>query len=192
MRGSKTRTGDARATVCLSVTLSGKKLDPLIIFKGQPGKTNEKKAYSRNGQYDEGAQYCFQPAAWSDEQSMLKWIDRVLKPYLAKIRAGMSHVLLDDYNSHKTPAVLAAIRKLNAIITILPGGSTSQIQVLDVGVNKPFKGNMKKKWVQFMVEQNGHNDIDITREMLSKWIVEAFSQVELESIKNTWNKIGFY
>jgi hypothetical protein len=35
--GAKTRTGDFRATVCLAVTLSGKKLDPLVIYKGQPG-----------------------------------------------------------------------------------------------------------------------------------------------------------
>jgi len=38
VNGSKTRTGDYRATVCLAVTLSGKKLEPLVIFKGQPGR----------------------------------------------------------------------------------------------------------------------------------------------------------
>lgn len=40
VNGAKTRTGDYRATVCLAATESGKKLEPFIIFKGQPGKTN--------------------------------------------------------------------------------------------------------------------------------------------------------
>jgi hypothetical protein len=40
VNGAKTRTGDYRATVCLAAAATGKKLEPFIIFKGQPGKTN--------------------------------------------------------------------------------------------------------------------------------------------------------
>lgn len=40
VNGAKTKTGDYRATVCLAVTASGKKLEPLIIFKGQPDKVD--------------------------------------------------------------------------------------------------------------------------------------------------------
>jgi hypothetical protein len=69
---------------------------------------------------------------------MLKWIELLLKPYVEQ-NPGLSHVILDDYNSHKTPDVLRALRSLNCIVSILPGGSTSQIQPLDVGVNKPIK-----------------------------------------------------
>lgn len=47
VEGLKTRTGDYRSTVMLSVTASGKKLPPMIIFKGQPGKTIEKNLFLR-------------------------------------------------------------------------------------------------------------------------------------------------
>ena len=38
VNGAQTRTGNYRATVCLAVTASGRKLKPLIIYQGQPGK----------------------------------------------------------------------------------------------------------------------------------------------------------
>ena len=137
----------------------GKKLPPFVIFKGEPGKTCEKKANAANG-YSQDAHYCFQEKAWNDTGAMLKWIELVLKPYVEQ-NNGLSHVIIDDYNSHKTPVVLHALRSLKCIVSILPGGSTSQIQPLDVGVNKPFKGHLKNKWGDFMVIENPDNDKDM-------------------------------
>lgn len=177
--------------MCLSISLSGKKLEPFVIYKGKPGKTNEKKANENNG-YSAGCKYCFQERAWNDEMAMLIWIELVLKPYLNTNKDGLSHLIIDDYSSHKTPNVLKAIRNLGCIVTILPGGSTSQVQALDVGVNKPFKDKLKTAWVQFMVEQNLGNGKDVTRQMLSQWIFDSFSTIPADSIVRTFTKIGFY
>ena len=190
VNGAKTRTGDYRATVCLATTLSGEKLEQLIIFKDQPGKTNEKNATSTNG-YCANAKYCFQPKAWNDTESMLKWVNLVLKPYISR-KKGIAHLIIDDYTSHKVAIVLKEIRNLGCIVSILPAGSTSQIQVLDVGVNKPFKDNLKRKWVFFMTNENPGNEKNISRQMLSHWIVESFSEISSECIKRTFNKLGFY
>ena len=45
VNGAKTKTGDYRATVCLASSASGKKLMPLVIFKGQPGRSKNHLKY---------------------------------------------------------------------------------------------------------------------------------------------------
>jgi hypothetical protein len=120
---------------------------------------------------------------------MLKWVNLVLKPYVAQ-NAGISHVLIDDYSSHKVSSVVKAIRSLGCLVTVLPGGSTSKIQPMDVGVNKPFKDHLKKSWVLRMMSVNAENDI--SRQTLSHWIAESFNGISEDSIKTTFQKCGFY
>lgn len=151
----------------------------------------EKKATAGNG-YSANAKYCFQPSAWNDTEAMLKWVNLVLKPYVAQTNVAhgedkLYHVLIDDYNSHKASQVVKAIRSLGCIVSILPGGSTSQIQPLDVGINKPFKDHLKKDWVDFMVN-NRENNNEVSRELLSHWITESFKKVSEDSIPNIWKK----
>jgi hypothetical protein len=122
---------------------------------------------------------------------MLKWVDLILKPYLGQ-NQGLSHVILDDYSSHKAEAVIQKIRSLGCIVSILPGGSTSQIQGLVVGINKPFKDHLKKKWVDFIINHNSANDKDITRQLLSHWITESFGEISSDTILNTFRKTGCY
>jgi hypothetical protein len=123
---------------------------------------------------------------------MLKWVNLCLKPYVAQ-NPGVSHVIIDDYTSHKVPDVLKAIRSLSCIVSILPGGSTSRIQPLDVGVNKPFKDYLKKYWVKYMLESdNVENGKEITRQKLSFWITESFKEVSDNSIRKTFEKCGYY
>ena len=80
-------------------------------------------------------------------------MNQVLKPYVAQ-NTEISHVLIDDYNSHKVSSVVKAIRSLGCLVSVLPGGSTSKIQPMDVGVNKPFKDHLKKAWVLHMTSEN--------------------------------------
>lgn len=76
VNGSRTRTGDYRSTVILACTLSGKKLQPMIIYKAAAGKSVEKGFTPQKG-FPITAQYCCQAKAWNDESTMLRWIDKV-------------------------------------------------------------------------------------------------------------------
>ena len=40
--------------------------------------------------------------------------------------------------------------KLKTHLTVIPGGLTSQLQPLDVSVNKPFKGFMHEEWAKWI------------------------------------------
>jgi hypothetical protein len=50
--------------------------------------------------------------------------------------------VLDAFKGHLTLEVTSAIHAMNSDLVVIPGGLTSQLQVLDVIVNKLFKDNV--------------------------------------------------
>jgi hypothetical protein len=100
-------------------------------------------------------------------------------------------LIMDDYSSHKTLAVMTAIKNTGSFVSILPGGSTSQIKVLDVGVNKPLKDKFRSKWVDWMAYENRENTEVITRVMLANWLHIIWDQIDASRIPKTWNTCGY-
>ena len=69
------------------------------------------------------------------------------------------------------------------------GGYMSKIQVLDVGVMKPFKVYMTQCYKQFMV-----GNVDgrkVKRWDISQWVVNAWEKISEETITNSWASIGY-
>ena len=77
----KNRTS-GRCTVLLAVTLSGIKLPDFVIFKGKPGTIVEKEFEKLDCPKD--TFFTVQDKAWNDSEVMLKWIEKVWKPFCAK------------------------------------------------------------------------------------------------------------
>ena len=69
------------------------------------------------------------------------------------------------------------------------GGYTSQLQVMDVGINKPFKDNIQKCYEGWMHENTENNKV--LRLDVAKWIAAAWDGITTDSIVNRWAKIGF-
>ena len=59
------------------------------------------------------------------------------KPYL---------LVCDQFKAHVAESTKRLATKLKAHLAVIPGGLTSQLQPLDVSVNKPFKGFMREEW----------------------------------------------
>jgi DDE superfamily endonuclease len=51
----------------------------------------------------------------------------------------LAYQLLDEFPVHLTSKVGTVFVELNTEIEVIPGGYTSKLQVLDVGINKPLK-----------------------------------------------------
>jgi len=76
---------------------------------------------------------------------------------------------------------------------MLPPNMTSRVQMLDVGLNRPFKVRVQAAQRQFMLDQI-EADIQkpkITRELMTKWIADAWEAIDVSVIRNTAHKIGF-
>lgn len=67
---------------------------------------------------------------------------------------------------------------------------TRRVQILDVGVNKPFKDYMSAYFNDHITE-NVHDNPKVTRKMMSKLIANAWEQVKVSTIINTCKKIGY-
>jgi hypothetical protein len=70
----------------------------------------------------------------------------------------------------------------------LPGGYTGGVQVLDKGVNKPFKHYARDEFEYWMVSKGSRKKT--TRGEDSQWIKMAWDKVTTSTIVNTWKIIG--
>jgi hypothetical protein len=55
----------------------------------------------------------------------------------------------DQFKAHVTESIERLATKLKTHLAVIPGGLTSQLQPLDVSVNKPFKGFMHEEWAKW-------------------------------------------
>ncbi|CAI7911900.1 unnamed protein product [Closterium sp. NIES-54] len=58
-------------------------------------------------------------------------------------------LVLDSYRGHLTDAMKAKFGKLNIVPAVIPAGCTSEIQPLDVAVNRSFKGAVRQMYQEW-------------------------------------------
>ena len=63
-----------------------------------------------------------------------------------------SLLVWDSFRGHLTDAVSEELEKLHIHLVVIPVGCTSKDQPLDVSLNKPFKGILRKCWVEYIAE----------------------------------------
>jgi hypothetical protein len=82
-----------KISIILSITASGYKLKPLMIFKGKKGKTTEKKLPNLEEVKQKMVVVKCQSEAWCDKDIFTSWIDEVFSPYLLFVskKPGLSY-----------------------------------------------------------------------------------------------------
>lgn len=80
-------------------------------------------------------------------------------------------------------------------LAVIPGGLTSQLQPLDVSVNKPFKQNFHEHWNKWMTEP--HHDLTPTGRIkqptiaqVCEWVKKSWDDVRPEIIVKSFKKCG--
>jgi hypothetical protein len=187
----RTGTDDSkRCTVALTVTASGEMLPPMVIYKGtRYGRIATRELLD----HPQEMKYAMQPKAWFDEATMLDWVDDVLKPYVATAPVGIIPILfLDSFKVHLLGSVADANQDLGVELEIIPPGCTGLVHPIDVGINKPFKANMRKIYTEWLLEQDADAAIpSASRLNVSAWILESVKGIKKETIVNSWRKTGF-
>lgn len=177
----------SRATAFLSITANGKFLKSLVVFKGTEGG----KVSREFPDYNPGALYQAQTKAWCDKRVMLYWINNILGPYIRTAPPDVRPVLLlDRYSCHIMDEVVDLIFAMGVEIVYVPGGCTSLAQPLDVGINKPFKDRIRKKWEQWVTHEKAIYGEDhkpkVPRYLIARWIVKAARDINETIGKNAW------
>ncbi len=175
----KTSSSEKRGfTVVLCVSATGRKLKPLIIFKG----VRDPKIPTS------GAHVRVQKKGYIDEGLCLDWI-RCCFPMDGRRRL----LVWDSCTVHLTDRVKSALKQRKIDTVVIPGGMTSLLQPLDVAVNRPFKHNARNIWNEWMM--NGQKDYNKagkikapTRQQVVQWTVDSWALITKESIINGFRK----
>lgn len=182
----KTTGSSCRATAMLAVTMGGEKLKPLLVFKGTPN-GRVAKGFGQDC-YPRGLAYATQNNAWVDVTVFEKWIRQVWKPFCQSREPRPTILIMDSFTVHKTSAVLQQLHACGTMVEIITAGYTSQLQVLDVGINKPFKNYIRESYESWMRD---HLGAKVQRPDVATWVDEAWYRITGETIVNTWRTIGF-
>jgi transposase-like protein len=191
-KGSRTVTQkepkcSSRCTAMIGCSMDGRKAPPFIIFLGADTKDGiiKKKVRAKTG-FPESMEYQVQKNAWMDEVGMLEWVERVWKPIAQQHSRTL--LLMDSFSAHLTTKVSRALAMVNTELEIIPGGYTSKLQPMDVGVNKPFKNYICNNYIDWM-KDNGN--AKPTREIVAKWISEAWDRLTPTICTNSFRGAGY-
>jgi len=182
----KSSGSSSRCSILLGVTMDGKKLPPFIIFRGKPNGRIARE-WTGNTDYPTSSIYAVQEKAWVDKEVFLQWIKKVWKPFCTN--KGPTYLLMDEFSVHMMSECVNSIQDCGTEVDFVLGGYTSKLQVIDVGINKPFKGYVMECYERFMV--NNVSGTKATRLDVAKWVEEAWEKVSVNTICNTWSSIGF-
>ena len=118
----KSTSDTKQATCALTITASGKMLDPLMVFKAKP---NGRIVTHEFPEFPDGILYTCQDNAWMGEKVMLQWVEKILKPYVDDALDGVVPLLfLDSYHCHIMGSVVTAIQNLGVEVEHIPGRCT--------------------------------------------------------------------
>jgi DDE superfamily endonuclease len=103
---------------------------------------------------------------------MLDWIAKVIGPWVRSKNGRPTIVILDEFSAHLTSNTKDALEALGCNLVTITGGYTWLLQVMDVGLNKPFKNYLRD---DYNCWQEGANVFDTPdRTDVAVWIKKNF------------------
>jgi hypothetical protein len=153
-------------TAVVAGTLSGEVLPLQLIFTGQDSNTQKKQAVPSLSSplsthiIQDGWDLTQTHNHWSSLQSMLDYVQKIIDPWVAKKRVEHqcpdSHALLlfDCWSVHKSQDFMDWMReeRPHYHIVFIPAGCTGKAQPADVIMQRPFKCEISKRFLQWTTE----------------------------------------
>jgi len=172
-----------RLTVGLTISSSGEKLKPLLIFKGAGVRINKLNNY--HNYFVKKNQN-----AWNTNQIFLEYIERVIKPYIMDLKVKTEFktkkalLVIDNFAGHKfEEQKLAEFEQQGLIIKYLRPYTTSICQPLDLNINFLLKSSLKDQWIDWIDQ---HPNINPTKQTIYNWLVQAWKKITPINIIKTF------
>ncbi len=114
------------------------------------------------------------PRSSADERSLLVW---------------------DSFRAHLTDSVKADLQRRRVDVAVIPGGLTPVLQPLDKCLNKPFKDNVRKQYLSWMIT----GPFEFTpagkkkapsRNLVLRWVKQAWCDLPDEMVRRSFKVCG--
>ncbi|XP_045402568.1 pogo transposable element with KRAB domain isoform X3 [Lemur catta] len=173
-----------KITAMLGVLADGRKLPPYIILRG---------TYIPPGKFPSGMEIRCHRYGWMTEDLMQDWLEVVWRrrPGAAPKQRGM--LILNGFRGHATDSVKNSMDSMNTDMVIIPGGLTSQLQVLDVVVYKPLNDSVRAQYSNWLLAGNlalspTGNAKKPPLGLFLEWVMVAWNNIPSESIVQGFKK----
>jgi len=170
-------------TVTLAIAAGGTKLPPKVIFKGVQS--------PKDLVVPESLRVSFHKKGWMDEAGVKEWIRQCLP---LTPHNGQSLLVWDSFRTHLTDEVKADLNQQEIDVAVIPGGLTPVLQPLDKCLNKPFKDNVRRKYLVWMIS----TPFNYTparkkaplRNLVLRWAHEAWREIPVEMVAKSFKTCG--
>jgi transposase len=161
-------------TAILTISVSGKKLKPIVVAKGKTKRSlikydlnNDKiiGAYSNNG--------------WVNCGILKLALDEI---YL-NTKGKKSVLVLDKFPTHTDKFIGEYAKEKNIHLIFIPEGMTSVYQPLDVSINGILKQIGKKLWREHSIK---NENIKITNKDAVSFFLEAFLSISRKNVRDAF------
>ena len=92
-----------------------------------------------------------------------------------------SLLVYDTFKAHLMDPIKKKLRDHNTVVAIIPGGLTSQLQPLDVSLNKPFKEKVRVMWPEWIAGDEQKEFTKVIKPSITlwcNWILKAWEQID--------------
>ena len=134
----------------LSCTMSGTLLPPQILYQGKTDQCHP------NAQFSSDWDIFHPENHWSNEQSMLRFVDTIISPYInetrEKLDLALKHpalLIFDCFAALCVDKFLGKLEQSNFKCVVVPGGCTGELKPLDLSGNAQLKEEVKNQFTRW-------------------------------------------
>ncbi|PZC77478.1 hypothetical protein B5X24_HaOG203356 [Helicoverpa armigera] len=178
--------GKENITVLAGASASGRKLPPLIVFKGK-FVWDQWMADLNDSDYDFELTYAASAKGWMETDIFHNYFEKVLIPSLGEERPAL--IIYDGHSTHVDARVVELAVRNNVTILKLPPHTSHLLQPLDISVFKSFKAIWDAKLVEWQRRNVGTK---MPKNVFAQTMADTWQQTNPEVIKSGFKKAGIY
>lgn len=176
-----------RFTVILACLSDGTKLQPYVVFK--------RKTIPKNENFPKKVIVRVNAKGYMTGDMVVQWFRLVWCLWPGALLRLNNVLVLDSFRGHPTSKAKDKLRRAGTDMLVIPAGLTSQLQPLDVGINKPFKDNVRRLYN----ERLARDDHEMTpsgrvkrasRAEACRWVASAWAALPRELVARSFKKCG--